>query len=79
MAEVTPPHRRTIIGDAEQFAATSIFLAWSSPEKLLILCTDNRNVMAWTRMGYAKKGDALTLNQETSKWIARKGVQVEAI
>ena len=79
LPQITPVHRRTVIGDAEQLAATSIVIAWSQPTHLLILGTDNRNVLAWTRKGYAKKGAALVLNQETSKRIARTGAQVEGV
>ena len=79
LPQVTPGHRRTTIGDSEQLAATSIVLAWSHPSLLLILGTDNRNVLAWTRKGYAKKGAALVLNQETSKWIDKSNAQVEGV
>ena len=39
--------------------------------------TDNTNVMAWTSKGYTKKGASLTINQETSKWIAKKKLIIE--
>ena len=79
LPEITAPHRRTVIGDSEQLAATSIVLLWSNPGELLILGTDNRNVLAWTRKGYAKQGPALILNQETSRWIATRKCMVEGI
>ena len=79
LSEVTSSHRRVAIGDAEQLAATSIILARSVPKILLLLGTDNRNVLAWTRKGYAKKGAALVLNQETARWVERTGSHVEGV
>ena len=79
LTEISPARRRITIGDAEQLAETSIVLAWSSASTLLLLGTDNRNVMAWTREGYAENGSALALNQETSKWISNHRSQVEGV
>ena len=75
--EVNPPHRRIVISDAEQLVATGIIIAWAKPGKILLLGTDNRNVLTWTAKGYAKKGAALRLTQETSKWIALRNLRVE--
>ena len=77
--EINPPRRRVVIGDAEQLAATSIILEWSHSSILLFPGADNRNVLSWARKGYAKKGSSLVLNQETSKWIADRGAQVEGV
>ena len=55
LREVATVRRRTVIGDAEHLAATSIVLAWSRADTLLLLGTDNRNVLACTRKGYSKK------------------------
>ena len=79
LPEIAPEYRRVTIGDAEQLAATSIVLAWCAEDHLLLLGTDNRNVLAWTKKGYAKKGAALVLNQETSKWIANRRASVEGV
>ena len=47
--------------------------------QVTIVGADNRNVLARTRKGYARKGAALVLNQETSKWIASRNSQVEML
>ena len=77
--EITPPHRRVAIGDAEQLEATSIILAWRNAEILLFLGSDNRNVLTLAMKVFAKKAAASVLNQETSKWIANRGSQVEGV
>ena len=77
LRELTPARRGIVIGDAEKLAATSIAMAWSSPSIHPLLGTDNRNALEWTRKGGAKKGAALAINQETSKWISDRGAQVE--
>ena len=40
--------------------------------------TDSRNVLARAIKGYAKKGSARFLNQETAKWIDKKMFLVES-
>ena len=75
--EVSPGYRRTIIGDAEQLAASWAIVVWGGSEQIMLLGTDNQNVLAWTSNGYAKQGAALVLNQETPKWIAKKNIAVE--
>ena len=47
-------------------------------EKVALLGTDNRNVLAWASHGFAKQGIALTLNQETATWIAKRHLVVES-
>ena len=42
------------------------------PSRVLLLGTDDRNVLAWANRGYAQQGAASILNQETEKWIARR-------
>ena len=79
LLEITPTHRGVAIGDAEQLAASSIILACSHAEVLWLLVTDNRNVLAWERKGFAKKGDDAILNQETSKWMSSRRSQVEGV
>ena len=79
LAEIMPARRRAVICDTEQLAATSVVVEWSRPEILLLLGTDNRNVLAWTNRGYAKKGTSLFLNQATSRWIATMKCQVEGV
>ena len=77
VSEINPPHRRVITGATEQLAETSIVLAWSRPDKILLLGTDNRNVPEWTKKGYAKKGASLLLGQMASRWISKSVSQVE--
>ena len=77
--EINPPHRRIAIGDAEQLAATCIVIAWSHPTVLLLLGTDNQNVLSWAKRGYSKKGAALVLIQETARWVAVRKCQVEGV
>ena len=77
--EIIDAHRRKLICDTEQLAATSIVVAWSCEHSLLLMGTANRNVLAWTKKGYAKKGTALKLNQMSSFWIAEKKTQVEGV
>ena len=75
--DVNPNGRRVIISDVEQLAATSIMVTWGEPGTVLLLGTDNQNVLAWAHNGFAKLGIALTLNQETAKWLSRNKVIVE--
>ena len=78
--EITPSHRIIAIGDDEQLAAaTSIGISWSNADTLLLLGPGNRNVLAWTKKGYAKKGAALILNQEPSRWIAKRRSRVDGV
>ena len=75
--DVNPNGRRVIISDVEQLAATSIMVTWGEPGTVLLLGTDNQNVLAWTHNGFAKLGIAITLNQETAKWLSRNKAIVE--
>ena len=72
LADINPKSRRIIISDVEKLASTSIIAMRGEREKVVLLGTDNRNVLAWTPNGFAKKGIALTLNQETPTWIEKK-------
>ena len=72
LSEITPPHRRVVISDPEQLESASIILTWGKASVLQLMGTDNRNVMAWTRKGYAKKGWRPRLeprNFKVSGWI----------
>ena len=73
------PARKVAIGDEEQLVATRIVVGWGNPDTLLLLDTDSRKESEWAKKGYAKKGDALIINQETSRWIASKRAQVDGV
>ena len=48
---ITPFHRPILIGDTERLAASCIFAVWGHKDKLLLLGTDNQNVLAWSKKG----------------------------
>ena len=75
--DVNPKKRRAIISKVERLAATSIVLTWGESENVLLMGTDNQNVLAWANNGFEKLGIALTLNQETAKWASRRKIVVE--
>ena len=45
-------------------------------KKILLLGTDDRNVLGRTTKGYAKRGAALALNHETSRRVAIRGLRI---
>ena len=51
---------------------------WGEVGKILLIGADNRNVLAWSSNGFAKKGLSVTLNQETATWIASRKLIVES-
>ena len=56
LSEITHAHRLIVIGCSEQLAATSIAIAWSSANTLLLMGADNRNVLFRHRKDMPRKG-----------------------
>ena len=59
-----PSHGEVALFDAELMAPARIIEVWGI-SKVLLLGTDNPNVLACANEGYVGKGDALILNMET--------------
>ena len=79
LPEITIGHRRTTTGDSERLVATFIIAAWTKQGWILLLGTENSNVMAWATNGYAKRGSALLINRSTARWIALRGLRVGSL
>lgn len=56
LEEINPDHRQLVICDSEQLDAASIITLRGEEKCILLMGTDNTNVMAWTSKGHAKKG-----------------------
>ena len=76
LLDLNPVRREIVISDVEQMAATCIVAVWGEPAQVLLLGTDNQNVLACANKGYAKRGVALILNQVNAKWIAKRRLVV---
>ena len=76
--EINPKRRTIATIDVEQMESTTISITWGELEMVLLLGAENWNVLALAAIGFAKKGLASILNQETSKWVARRKPAAES-
>ena len=75
--EINPAHRQLAICDSEQVGATSIITLWGKRSAYYRWGPTTQTRWNGHRKDMQRRGEWLTLNQETAKWIVKKELIIE--